>query len=133
MFFDLLAGDLAAEHEHGRGSGVGRAEPRGGVEEPRARDHERCPDAAARPRVAVGHVAGRLLVARGDEADARLVAQRRHHPVELDAGQAEDDPYAFAIKRRYRRFAPVILAVSVRSLRLFDGAACDQVSIRLES
>ena len=47
---DLLARDLAREHEHGRGGGVGRAEPRGGVQQPRPRDDEGRADAdAARP------------------------------------------------------------------------------------
>src|SRR5206468_3258982 len=53
----------------------------------------------ARPRIAIGHEARRLLVARGDEADAGLVAERGQHAVELDAGQTEDHADSFAIER----------------------------------
>ena len=102
---DLLARDLPAEHEHGRRGGVGGAEAGRGIEEPRSGHDERGADVAARPRVAVRHVAGGLLVAGGDEADALLVAQGGHHAVELHAGKTEHHAHAFALKGSYEGFA----------------------------
>jgi hypothetical protein len=102
---DLLARDLAAEHEHGRGRGIRGAEARSGIQETGAGDDQRGADLTARSRVAVGHVARRLLVARGDEADPLLLAQGGHDAVELDAGEAEDHAHAFALERGYEGFA----------------------------
>src|SRR5213594_3626382 len=56
-------------------------------------------------RVAVGHVARRLLVASDDKADARLVPERGHRAVELDAGQAEYDAHAFSVELLHERLA----------------------------
>ncbi len=102
---DAVARDLAGEDQHRRGGRVGGGEARHRVEQAGARHDERGAEAAARARVAVGHEAGGLLVARGDEADPRLVAQGRHHPVELHAGQPEDDADAFGVEGAYQRFA----------------------------
>ena len=102
---DAVARDLARQHEHRRGGGVGGGEAGHRVEQARPRHHQRGAEAAARARVAVGHEAGRLLVARGDEADARLVAQGGHHAVELHPGQPEDHADAFGVEGAYQCFA----------------------------
>src|SRR5213594_3626384 len=56
-------------------------------------------------RVSVGDVARRLLVASDDKADARLVPERGHRAVELDAGQAEYDAHAFSVELLHERLA----------------------------
>ena len=89
---DAVLRDLAGDHEHGGGRRVGGAEAGGGVEEPGPGHHERGAEAAARPRVAVRHVAGRLLVTRHHEANAGLVSQRGEHAVELHAGRSRRVP-----------------------------------------
>ena len=102
---DAVARDLARDHQHRRRRGVRGAEARHRVQQAGAGHHQRGAERAARARVAVGHEAGGLLVARVDEADARLVPQRGHDPVELDTGQAEDHPHAFLVEGPHQRFA----------------------------
>jgi len=109
---DARARDLPRDHQHGRGGGVGGAEPGGGVQEPGAGDDQRGADVAPGPRVAIRHEARRLLVARRDEVDARLVAERGEDAVELDAGKAEDHPDAFAVERLDECFASGLNRVS---------------------
>ena len=100
---DLRLGDLPRDHQDRRRRRVGGGEPRGGVEEARPRDDQRDADAAAGASIAVGHVRRGLLVARGDEADAGLVAERGHGAIELDAGEPEDDAHALAMERGHQR------------------------------
>ena len=95
---DLRLRDLTRQHEHRRGAGVRGAEAGGRVEQARPRHHEGGADPAARARVAVRHVRGRLLVPGLDEADVRLLAQRRHYPVELHAGKTEHDADALTME-----------------------------------
>ena len=97
--------DLAREHQHRRGRGVGRAEAGGRVEEPGPRHDERGAEGRAGAGIAVGHVARRLLVAGDHEADPGLVPERGHHAVELDTGQAEHHPYAFPVELLHERLA----------------------------
>jgi hypothetical protein len=93
---DAAARDLAGDHEHGRRGGVRGAEPGRGVQQARSRHDERGADAAAGPRVAVGHVRRRLLVARRDEPDRRLVPEAGDGAVELHARETEHHADAFA-------------------------------------
>src|SRR5256884_421602 len=102
---ELSLRHLAREHQHGRGGGVGGAEAGGRVEEPGPRHDEGRAEGRSRAGVAVGHVRRRLLVACDDEADPGLVPERRQHPVELDAGQAEHHPHAFAVELFHERLA----------------------------
>ncbi len=79
----------AADHQHGDGVGVGLAHGGEDVGHARAGDDEAHARLAGDARVAVGHEAGALFVARGDVADA-AVGQAA---VQLDgvyAGDAED-------------------------------------------
>jgi hypothetical protein len=50
---------------------------------------------AACARVAVGHVGRRLLVARGDEGDRRLVAEARDGAVQLHTRKTEHHANTF--------------------------------------
>ena len=75
---DQVALDLARHHHHRRRSCIGSVQCGGGVEQPWAWHHQRGPDAAARPGVAVGHVGSGLLVPGGDEPDPRLVVEGVH-------------------------------------------------------
>ena len=85
---------MTGDEKHGGRRRVGGGQSRRRVEEPGAGDDERHSEAAAGSRVAVGHVGGRLLVPRGDEAEPGLVAEGGDGAVELHAGQSEDDPRA---------------------------------------
>ena len=98
-------GHLAGDHEDGRRRGVRRADPGGRVEQARARDHQRGAELTGGAGVAVGHVRGRLLVPRGDELHRRLLAQRRHHAIELDARHTEHHAPALANELRHQRLA----------------------------
>src|SRR5205809_874692 len=102
---ELGLGDLAREHQHRRGGGVGRAEAGGRVEESGPRHDEGGAKGRAGSGIPVGHVARGRLVTRDDEADARLVPERGHHAVELDAGQAEHHTHAFPVKLLHERLA----------------------------
>ncbi len=95
---DLILRHLAGDHEDGRGGGVRGAEPGRSIEKPRSRHHQGGADAAARAGVAVRHVGGGLLVPRLDEANPRLLAERGHRAIELDAGEPEDHANAFVIE-----------------------------------
>ncbi len=102
---DAVAGDLTGEHQHRGGGGVRGGEAGQCIEKPWSGHHQRGAKVAARARVAVRHEAGGLLVARGDEADARLLPQGGHHAVELHAGQPEDHPHALVVERAHERLA----------------------------
>src|SRR5207244_2396821 len=102
---ELGLGDLAREHQHRRGGGVGRAEAGGRVEESGPRHDEGGAKGRAGSGIPVGHVARGRLVTRDDEADARLVPERGHHAVELDAGQAEHHTHAFPVELLHKRLA----------------------------
>ena len=92
---DLARRHLARHAQHRGGAGVGRREAGHRVEDARAGDHEAAAGTPRRPRVAVGHEGGGLLVARVDHADlAGAPGERVEGRVELHAGQAEDDPQA---------------------------------------
>jgi len=59
------------------------------------------------PGIAIGHVGGRLLVARHDKLDVVSgVAESVDGPVELHARYAEDDFHAFAAQLFDQRLAP---------------------------
>jgi hypothetical protein len=73
----------------GRAHGVGRAGPRG---------HHGHPQAARGPRVAVGGVDGRLLVAHADQPDARPGDGLPHREV-VHARQPEDHPHVEVLQR----------------------------------
>jgi len=102
---ELGLGDLTREHQHRRGGGVGRAEAGGRVEESGPRHDEGGAKGRAGSGIPVGHVARGRLVTRDDEADARLVPERGHHAVELDAGQAEHHTHAFPVELLHKRLA----------------------------
>src|SRR5437867_3507635 len=102
---ELGLGDLTRDHQHRRGGRVRRAEAGRRVEEPGPRHDEGRTEGGPGARVAIGHVARRLLMARDDKADARLVPERGHGAVELDAGQAEYDAHAFSVELLHERLA----------------------------
>ena len=98
---DEVAVDLAGDDEYGRRCRVRRADGGGGVEQAGAGDDHRRAGAAARAGEPVRHVGGGLLVPDSDEPHARLVKDRVHGVIHLDAGQAEDDLRAFAANGTY--------------------------------
>ena len=106
---DVLAqvapGHLPGHQEHRRRARVRRAESGAGVQHARPRHHQRHADAAARPRVAVGHVRRGLLVPGQDEPDVLLVAQRRHGAIQLHARQPEHHPHPFTLQLLRERLA----------------------------
>ena len=99
---DPALGNLSRDHEDGRRCRIRGGEARRGVEEARPRHDQGDAEVAARPRVAVGHVRRGLLVTRGDEPDARLLAERGHGAVELDAREPEDHAHALAMERGHQ-------------------------------
>jgi len=83
--------DLSGDAKHRRVARISGGERCRRVENARSGHHKARPDAAARLCVAEGHVGGRLLVARMDDADGVLAAVKRvENVIELQAGQAED-------------------------------------------
>ena len=94
---DLIALDLTANNQHRRGCGVGGGDARRCVQKSGTGNHQRSADLATGTGVAVGHIGGGLLMADGNEPDARLVVQAVHHVVELDSGQTEYHPDALPV------------------------------------
>jgi len=94
---DLVALDLPADHQNRRGSRIRGRDARRCVQQARTGHHQRRANLSAGAGVAVGHIGGSLLVADGDEPDARLVVQTVHHVVELDPRQSEYHPDAFPV------------------------------------
>ena len=102
---DLAPGDLPGDEEHRGGAGVRGGHSCGCVVDGCARHHEghtRLPGSAS---VAVGHVCGALLVAGGDHADARLVAQGGDDTVHVYAGDAEYDLDTLTYEGLHKGFA----------------------------
>ena len=97
--------DLTGEAEHAAAAGVCRRQAGAGVEHAWAGDDRAHPDPAGGAGVAVGHVAGGLLVAGVDDADRRLARERVEEAVELHAGQPEDDVDAPPPKALDEQFA----------------------------
>ncbi len=91
---EVAVGHLTDEAQHRRVARIGRGERGAGVEHARPRHHGAHPDSSGRPRVAVGHVGGGLLVAGVNDADAPVFGQGVEEPVQLHAGQPEDDIHA---------------------------------------
>ena len=60
---------VAGNAEHPRVAGIGRRQPRHGIENARPRHDKADTDLPAGARITVGHVGGRLLVARADKRD----------------------------------------------------------------
>ena len=114
---EVAARHLAGHQEHRRRARVGGAEPGAGVQHARPRHHQRHPEAAAGPRVAVGHVGGGLLVARQDEAHVLLVAQGGHGAVQLHARQPEHDPSTFPMQLLDERLASRLLSAGADEQR----------------
>ena len=103
LLADLVTRDLSGDHQHRRRGGIRGVQAGRRVEQAGPRYRHRHADAAAGPRVAVGHVGRGALVAHGDEAE-RLVAERGDDAVELDAGKPERHLHAFASESLDDRF-----------------------------
>ena len=102
---DEVTLDLTADDEDGRRRGVGGAQSRRCVQQARPRHHQRRAHLSAGAGVAVGHVGGGLLVARGDEADAGHVVERVEGVVQLYAGQSKNHADAFKVQRAHQGLA----------------------------
>ena len=102
---DEVTLNLAADDQDGRRRGVGGAQSRRCVQQARPRHHQRRANLSAGPRVAVGHVGGGLLVAGGDEPDARHVVEGVQRVVQLHAGQSENHAHAFKVQRAHQGLA----------------------------
>ena len=86
----VACADLPGDEEDGRRGGVGGAQGARGVEGAGARHHQGDARSPRRPRVAVGHVRGGLLVPHVDDADLRVAVQSVEDGHYLDAGKPED-------------------------------------------
>ena len=88
---DQVGPDLTGHAEDRRVAGVGGRERGGRVQQTRSGHDHADAFAAGDPRVAVGHVGGRLLVAGVDDAEPVAARPERvEEAVELDARQTEE-------------------------------------------
>ena len=83
---------VSCNAEHAGIAGIGCRQARHRVEDTRPRHDKADTDFSARAGIAVGHIGGRLLVARADKPDlVRDLAQPVDGPIELNAGYGKDD------------------------------------------
>ena len=95
---DAVAVDLAGDQQHLRGARVGRRESgRRVVDADSGHDHGH-PGTTGGPRVTVGHVGGRLLVAGDDVADLGDIDEGIERGHQLIAREAEDDLHTLGAK-----------------------------------
>jgi hypothetical protein len=101
---ELLGAVDGGDHQHGDGIGIGLAHGGEDVGHAGAGDDEADTRLAAHPRIAIGHEAGPLFVARCHVADAGCGKAA----VELDrvhAGDAEDKLDAIGLEKLHQPFA----------------------------
>ena len=98
-------GDVGGDHEDRLARRPGLADGRQRVRRARPGGGERHAEPAARPRVAVGRVGGRLLVANADEPDGRAVQLAPQREV-VHAREPEGDRDARVLERGHRRPRP---------------------------
>ena len=89
---------ISGDQQDGRGLGESGGQPGRGVEEPGAFDRDAHARLAAHTGVAVGHVADRLFVPRGDVPHAFLPVDPVDGFVLSGAGQPEDDLDAVGVQ-----------------------------------
>ena len=95
-------GHVGGDHDDGRARGPRLPHRAERVRGARPGRDEGDADVPARPRVPVGRVGGRLLVAHADEPDGRIGERRPQREV-VHAGQAEHDLHPGALERRDHR------------------------------
>ena len=111
----------AADDDDGRGGAQRRGDASAGVEQARARHHQRAGRPVAGARVAVGHVGGGLLVAAGDVADAVGVEVGVDRLVLAGARHAEGDGHPLRGQRAHQCLA----AVHASFHQLLRGQLCE--------
>ena len=87
---EILALDLADQHDHRRRVVIGGVQRDHRVRQPRPARHHRHPGAVAQPAVGHRHVAGAALVPADDDADRIALDQRAGQPDIALAGHAID-------------------------------------------
>ena len=97
----------AADDQHRSGGGTGGGHPRSGVEKAGAGDDEDGGDIVADAGIAIGHIAGGLLVADAYIAYRRLGEKRIDRFVLAGTGDAEDGFYALAAQGQGQGLAAV--------------------------
>ena len=109
---DVARGDLAGEAEDRRAAGIGGGQRRRGVEKARARHDAVGRGPAARRGIAVGHVAGTLLVPGHDRPQPLAgVVQRIEERIVLHARQHEQGVDACASSASSTASPPVMRAI----------------------